>query len=203
MAGLKAPVDAIWDETDEINSEGSVICARRSSGSSINMLDTPAKSKSKEPEAGGGASMDKGPFCVPCDQCSKEHPPYSYCPYMPCRVCYKDHHPSYCPYLFSIPQGATFNPCFEIICQCGNVFNEDKWVCTFCGRNEAMLISKHCKICNSSNQHGTYECPEDKVVAARNKLARDKIKSIVPNRIAYAPKSSFYVPTPPPGFVNI
>ncbi|XP_062015762.1 uncharacterized protein LOC133732264 isoform X3 [Rosa rugosa] len=162
-------------------------------------------SKFRGPVAGGGPSMDKA---VPCNECSKEHPPYSYCPYAPCHICYKVHHPSYCPYFDHIPQGATFHQGYEIICGCGNEFNEDKWVCTSCGGSRAVLKVKCCSICNSVKQHGAYECPKDKVLAAKYKLVRDKRRSVVPNRIPYdtvcIPKSSsekIYVPTPPPGWV--
>ncbi|XP_062016026.1 uncharacterized protein LOC133732480 isoform X3 [Rosa rugosa] len=162
-------------------------------------------SKFRGPVAGGGPSMDKA---VPCNECSKEHPPYSYCPYAPCHICYKVHHLSYCPYFDHVPQGATFHHGYEIICACGNEFNEGKWVCTSCGGSRAVLKVKCCKICNSVSQHGAYECPKDKVLAAKYKLARDKRRSVVPNRIPYntvcIPKSSsekIYVPTPPPGWV--
>ncbi|XP_062011563.1 uncharacterized protein LOC133728167 isoform X5 [Rosa rugosa] len=111
-------------------------------------------SKFRGPVAGGGPSMDKA---VLCNECSKEHPPYSYCPYAPCDICYKVHHPSYCPYFDHIPQGATFHHGYEIICGCGNEFNEDKWVCTSCGGSRAVLKAKRCKICNSVKQHGAYE----------------------------------------------
>ncbi|PRQ33519.1 putative transcription factor interactor and regulator CCHC(Zn) family [Rosa chinensis] len=71
-----------------------------------------------------------------------------------------------------------------------------------------MLKAKYCNICKSVKQHRAYECPKDKVLAAKYKLARDKRRSVVPNRIpyhiAYIPESSsgkIYVPTPPPGWV--
>ncbi|XP_050372619.1 uncharacterized protein LOC126790434 [Argentina anserina] len=129
-------------------------------------------------------SFEIGPAFVPdapgymvsgvyCDNCSKEHPTM-YCPDIPCRVCYKVHHPFNCPYFRHLPRGATFAPGYEVLCVCGNVFSEAKWRCTFCAGSRAVLRAKFCSVCLSSGMHATYECPEDKVLAAEDKFIRDK-----------------------------
>nr|XP_011463489.1 PREDICTED: uncharacterized protein LOC105351260 [Fragaria vesca subsp. vesca] len=146
------------------------------------------------PVSGEGAYKHKRP-CVPCNECSKEHPPCpscpyvlcnichdrhypNYCPSVPCEVCYQYlHHTFYCPYFRLIPQGAAFDrDNYEIFCCCGNEFNEEKWVCTYCTGRRALLKRKYCSICDSSwKQHSTHECPKDKVLAAESKSIRDPL----------------------------
>lgn len=135
---------------------------------------------------------------MPCDVCSQLHPPYPDCPYRPdkpCSICDKPHNPVYCPYLDRLPRGATYGPGYDAVCLCGNFFNEDKWACTSCGGNRPRLKPKYCSICNSHTQHSAYECPKDKVLAAKYKLVREKRLSRAPSR---KPSSGIpYVPTNP------
>ncbi|KAL6187359.1 hypothetical protein ACLB2K_038758 [Fragaria x ananassa] len=145
------------------------------------------------PVSGEGAYKHIRP-CVPCNECSKEHPPCpscpyvlcdichdrhypNYCPSVPCQVCYQYlHHTVYCPYFRLIPQGAAFDhDNYEIFCCCGNLFNVEKWVCTYCTGRRALLKLKYCSICDSSSeQHSTHECPKDEVLAAKYKSIRDR-----------------------------
>nr|XP_011457961.1 PREDICTED: uncharacterized protein LOC101294899 isoform X2 [Fragaria vesca subsp. vesca] len=152
------------------------------------------------PVARGGASVDKRQ-CVPCNECFNSHPPYSYCPYTPCDICDKVHDSARCPYFDHLPQGATFPPGYEIVCRCGNLFNEDKWACSSCGGSIPVLKAKYCSICNVYYQHGVYECPVDKEHAAKYKSVRDEMLSRVPipHRPVYPESSSGipYVPTTP------
>ncbi|XP_004297783.1 PREDICTED: uncharacterized protein LOC101305066 [Fragaria vesca subsp. vesca] len=146
------------------------------------------------PVSGEGAYKHKRP-CVPCNECSKEHPSFPSCPYVlcdlchdrhypiycpsvPCQVCYQDLHLTpYCPYFHLIPQGAAFDrDNYEVVCCCGNEFNEEKWVCTYCTGRNALLKRKYCSICDSSwKQHSTHECPKDKVLATESKSIRDPL----------------------------
>ncbi|KAL6210149.1 hypothetical protein ACLB2K_021086 [Fragaria x ananassa] len=107
-------------------------------------------------------------------------PPYSYCPYTPCDICDKVHNSPRCPYFDHLPQGATFPRGYEIVCRCGNLFNEDKWACSSCGGGIPVLKAKYCSICNVYYQHSVYECPVDKEHAAKYKSARDEMLSRVP-----------------------
>ncbi|KAL6177007.1 hypothetical protein ACLB2K_053639 [Fragaria x ananassa] len=43
---------------------------------------------------GEGSYGEESQPSVPCNECSKEHAHYSYCPYVPCKVCYQLHHPA-------------------------------------------------------------------------------------------------------------
>ncbi|KAL6493915.1 hypothetical protein OROGR_031824 [Orobanche gracilis] len=96
-----------------------------------------------------------------CTKCSTEHPPdYSICPSHDCSICYHYHYTSYCPYFDELPKGAAFNDRYEVVCQCGDVFDVDKWVCTFCGGSRVVLQEKVCIICDSYGQHSTYVCPK-------------------------------------------
>nr|XP_011462569.1 PREDICTED: uncharacterized protein LOC101307481 isoform X2 [Fragaria vesca subsp. vesca] len=172
------------NEGSKVNSKQTVICT-----------PVDCSSNFRGPVAGGVASTDEGP-CLRCDVCSKEHPL--------CDICYKVHHYELCPYFHRVPQGATFDPGYEIICGCGNIFNEDKWACTFCGGSIAMLKAKYCDICRSWKLHSTYECLKDEVRAAMYKSDRDKQLSLVRKWIPYVSKSSsgkLCVPTIP-GFVD-
>lgn len=121
--------------------------------------------------AGGGASVDERQY-APCNECLESHPP--------CYICYKVHHSYRCPYFDHFPRGARFAPGYEIVCECGNEFNEDRWACTFCGGGGPVLRAKYCFFCNVFNKHNEYECPEDPVLAAEYKLVRDKILLRVP-----------------------
>ena len=104
----------------------------------------------------------------------------------PCYICYKVHHYSYCPYFDYLPKGASFNPGFQIVCECGGDFFEDDWVCSNCGVGRPILKNKYCSICYSRNQHCDYECPKDKVLAAEYKLIRDNMRTSCV-RIPYKP----------------
>ncbi|KAL6573764.1 hypothetical protein OROHE_002223 [Orobanche hederae] len=107
---------------------------------------------------------------LPCRECSEQHPHDSYCP---CDVCYRPHPSGVCSYFRYVPQGAAFSPEYYLICQCGNLFDKDKWVCTFCGGGDAMLKAKSCRICGSYKSHNNYECPKDPAEAAVYKSIRD------------------------------
>ncbi|XP_004290365.1 PREDICTED: uncharacterized protein LOC101292361 isoform 1 [Fragaria vesca subsp. vesca] len=140
----------------------------------------------------------EGPDGLPCEKCPKDIP-LSFCPHWPCNICYNDHYHQVCPYFDFYPQGAPLSPFYDIICSMGHPFNEEKWVCTSCPGNEARISLKYCHICHC-RLHGTYECPEDKVAAAKYKLFRDEMCSKV---FKLNPPKSSYVPTPSPGFVNM
>ncbi|KAL5697358.1 hypothetical protein ACHQM5_030808 [Ranunculus cassubicifolius] len=98
-----------------------------------------------------------------------------------CDICYNTHHPSFCPYTERYPRDAPYNKArCEIMCLCGNRFNEDKWMCSSCGSNDkSVLITKKCVICRGFD-HGSYECPKDKDRAAMFKEFRDEERSRVP-----------------------
>ncbi|KAL5724239.1 hypothetical protein ACHQM5_007522 [Ranunculus cassubicifolius] len=120
--------------------------------------------------------LDKD-FCperVHCNKCSEEHAPNSFCANWKCGICYKVHHPTYCPYFRHIPQGAPYDrENYYIVCGCCNDFDEDRWACTSCGASWAMLHLKHCSICMGFG-HNEHECPKDKVRAAKIKKIRDQ-----------------------------
>ncbi|KAL6571085.1 hypothetical protein OROGR_000635 [Orobanche gracilis] len=107
---------------------------------------------------------------LPCRKCSEQHPLDSYCP---CDVCYRPHPSGVCSYFSFVPQGVAFSPKYYIVCQCGNLFDKDKWVCTFCGGGNARLQQKSCGICHSYMNHNHYDCPKDPAKAALYKSIRD------------------------------
>ncbi|KAL6501475.1 hypothetical protein OROGR_026608 [Orobanche gracilis] len=131
-----------------------------------------------------GAVSTKKKSHVLCYQCYNHHPRYAYCPYRrPCNICYKPHDPaSVCPYFIFYPQGAPFNRVsYEIVCDCGNEFNEAKWVCTYCGRSKALLVAKYCSFCKIGLQHSSHECPKNRVLAAQYKSIRDELMLRAPS----------------------
>ncbi|KAL6575765.1 hypothetical protein OROHE_000746 [Orobanche hederae] len=139
----------------------------------------------------------------PCHVCSKEHPVYDYCPFEHCDICYNVHFPGNCPYLSRIPKGAAFSTQYELVCLgCNGQFDEDKWACTNCSYTEAKMTPKCCMFCMTLKQHAPYECPVDKIAAEQWKLAREKKRSIGPERNPILLKPS-YIPNPPePSLMN-
>ncbi|KAL3638646.1 hypothetical protein CASFOL_016553 [Castilleja foliolosa] len=147
------------------------------SASAAAVAVTPPHVCDDEDDTGGDESPVR---YVKCSYCFEDHPSYCYiCPKKPCTVCYKGlHHPVYCPYYRFLPKGADYDQVkYEIICACGNLFNEDLWVCTFCTGTCPRLKSKYCDICKCRKQHRTHECPKDTVRAANKKVARDRYLS--------------------------
>ncbi|GFQ02760.1 hypothetical protein PHJA_002419900 [Phtheirospermum japonicum] len=129
--------------------------------------------------------------CIPkvtvlCSECSIEHWPYPECPFKSCKVCFSPEHLCvWCPYFDDIPKGADYNRVeYETICQCGNTFNEEKWVCAFCGQEMPRVQLKSCDICDG--RHCSHECPIDKVQAAEYKAIRDQELKNGPILIPYS-----------------
>ncbi|KAL5703546.1 hypothetical protein ACHQM5_022082 [Ranunculus cassubicifolius] len=148
------------------------------------------------------------PLYTRCRNCYKEHGSDSQCPGYECPTCFKIHHPSHCPYFRHLPKGASFGPGCDVVCACGNIFNEEGWFCTSCGGDWAILRFKHCFICNERQDHRSDECSKDKALAATYKIARDELRSRIPKRIplskvfkspktAYVPSSPVYDPNSP------
>ncbi|KAL5703545.1 hypothetical protein ACHQM5_022081 [Ranunculus cassubicifolius] len=156
-----------------------------------------SRSGSKGGVAGEGASLWEKETLASYDHClfeniCKEQASDSQCP-----TCFKVHDPSHCPYFRHLPRGASFGPGCEIVCVCGNYFNEKGWFCTSCGRNWAALRYKKCFICNTWEDHTTDECSKDKARAAAFKIVKDELRSNVPKRILLPPPKTTYVPTSP------
>ncbi|XP_004289888.1 PREDICTED: uncharacterized protein LOC101294612 [Fragaria vesca subsp. vesca] len=155
------------------------------------------RSNPEGPVAGGGASVDKRQF-VPCDVCSKLNPPNLSCSYSvgPCDICDKVQRINCCPYLNHLPQGATFNSGYGIVCVCGYVFDEVKWVVPYVVGAEQCLRPRIVPFVTSGSSTVHMNAQKDKDLAAEYKSIREKMLSEVSTPIAW---SGTYVPTDPCG----